>query len=59
MTSKDGLYQRYMAADRAQREHADGCTTCTPQSRCATGDRLYATFSQLQDAYLKRPGNKT
>lgn len=54
MTSKDDLYQRYMAADRARREHTVTCTACTPESVCATGARLYETFSRLQDAYLTR-----
>ncbi|MFM9812815.1 hypothetical protein ACKI16_30410 [Streptomyces scabiei] len=57
MTSKNDLYQRYMAADRAHREHAGTCTTCTPKSRCETGARLFESFSRLQDAYLN-PRNK-
>jgi hypothetical protein len=58
MTSKNGLYQRYMAADRALREHADSCTSCTPESRCTAGAALFETFRRLQDAYLNRPRNK-
>ncbi|MGW2706906.1 hypothetical protein [Streptomyces sp. NPDC001340] len=58
MTSENDLYQRYMAADRALREHTDTCTTCTPDSRCTDGAALFTTFSRLQDAYLKRPRNK-
>lgn len=58
MTGKNSLYQRYMAADRALREHGDSCTACTDESRCAAGAALFETFSRLQDAYLNRPGNK-
>ncbi|MCX4598336.1 hypothetical protein OG819_55355 [Streptomyces sp. NBC_01549] len=55
MTSKDDLYQRYMAADRARREHT---VTCTPETVCETGARLNETFSRLQDAYLARQRTK-
>jgi hypothetical protein len=54
----DDLYQRYMAADRALRDHADTCTACTPEARCTAGAALFETFSRLQDAYLNRPHNK-
>ncbi|MGW0653731.1 hypothetical protein ACWD4T_33955 [Streptomyces umbrinus] len=58
MTGKDDLYQRYMAADREHREHAETCTACTPESACAAGARLNETFSRLQDAYTNRLRNK-
>ncbi|MFM9681689.1 hypothetical protein [Streptomyces brasiliscabiei] len=54
MASKNDLYQRYMAADRALREHADTCTACTPESLCGAGARLVESFGRLQDAYLNR-----
>ncbi|MEW2297092.1 hypothetical protein ABZ719_31065 [Streptomyces sp. NPDC006743] len=48
----DDLYQRYMAAHRAQRAHTDACTTCTVTDRCSDGQRVYDRFVRLQDAYL-------
>ncbi|WP_432158771.1 MULTISPECIES: hypothetical protein [unclassified Streptomyces] len=54
----DDLYQRYMAADRALREHTDTCTACTPEARCTAGEQLFTTFSRLQDAYLNPARNK-
>ncbi|MEY9997451.1 hypothetical protein ABIE67_009570 [Streptomyces sp. V4I8] len=57
MTGKKDLYQRYMAADRALREHAGSCTSCTTQSRCTAGAALFETFCRLQDAYLQRKGD--
>ncbi|MEV6383097.1 hypothetical protein AB0M31_27255 [Streptomyces sp. NPDC051773] len=50
----DDLYRRYMAADRALREHADTCTACTPESLCGAAARLAESFGRLQDAYLNR-----
>ena len=47
------LHERYMAADRAYREHTDTCVTCTPGSPCAEGARLYRAFAGLQDDYLR------
>ncbi|WP_331736926.1 hypothetical protein OG426_55670 (plasmid) [Streptomyces canus] len=58
MTGKDDLYQRYMTADRALREHAGTCGSCTPESSCTAGTALFETFRRLQDAYLNRPRNK-
>ncbi|MGW2826381.1 hypothetical protein ACWC24_36160 [Streptomyces sp. NPDC001443] len=58
MTGKDDLYERYMAADRALREHAATCTACTPASRCTAGAALFETFSQQQDAYLRQQRSK-
>lgn len=55
----DDLHQRYMAADRAYREHADTCTACTPESRCEAGARVFESFSRLQDAYLRRQRSKS
>ncbi|WP_199785725.1 hypothetical protein [Streptomyces sp. Tu 6176] len=48
----DDLYQRYMAAHRANQEHAAACFTCTGTARCPAGQRLYDRFAVLQDAYL-------
>ncbi|MFD6297865.1 hypothetical protein ACFWFU_23930 [Streptomyces sp. NPDC060235] len=50
----DDLHRRYQDAHTAHREHASTCTTCTDTSRCPTGQRLYETFTRLQDAYLNR-----
>ncbi|MFB7598381.1 hypothetical protein [Streptomyces sp. NPDC056160] len=50
----DDLYQRYMAAHRANQAHSDACTTCTAATRCPDGQRVYERFARLQDAYLKR-----
>ncbi|MFI2292907.1 hypothetical protein [Streptomyces niveus] len=54
MTPKGDVYQRYMAASAARREHARTCAVCTPESACAAGARLYEQFSRLQDAYNKQ-----
>ncbi|MFD6826072.1 hypothetical protein ACFWC5_37880 [Streptomyces sp. NPDC060085] len=50
----DDLHRRYQDAHTAHQEHASTCTTCTDTSRCPTGQRLYETFTRLQDAYLNR-----
>ncbi|CAL9675324.1 putative protein OS=Streptomyces griseomycini OX=66895 GN=FHS37_007408 PE=4 SV=1 [Streptomyces griseomycini] len=48
----ESLYDRYMAAARAYREHEQQCTDCSSKSRCETGRRLYESFARLQDAHL-------
>ncbi|MEU6885589.1 hypothetical protein ABZ918_10325 [Streptomyces viridosporus] len=50
----ESLYDRYMAAARAHREHEQQCTSCAPGARCDTGRRLYESLARLQDAYLTR-----
>lgn len=55
----DSVYERYMAADRARREHERQCTNCSPDARCETGRRLYESFERLQDAHLNRLRNKS
>lgn len=55
----DDLYERYMAADRAHREHVATCTTCTTESRCTAGAELFEKFSRLQDAYLRQQRTKS
>ncbi|MCX4920267.1 hypothetical protein OG458_42765 (plasmid) [Streptomyces sp. NBC_01281] len=50
----DDLHRRYQDAHTAHQEHASTCTTCTDTSRCPGGQRLYETFTRLQDAYLNR-----
>ncbi|WP_370424319.1 hypothetical protein AB8O64_36825 (plasmid) [Streptomyces sp. QH1-20] len=47
----DDLYERYMKAAAAVRKHGEDCTDCSPEQRCAAGERLYESFSRLQDAY--------
>ncbi|UXY24981.1 hypothetical protein N8I84_41855 (plasmid) [Streptomyces cynarae] len=54
----DSLYDRYMAADRAHREHEGQCTSCSPETGCETGRRLYESLARLQDAYLNRLRNE-
>ncbi|MEU0984699.1 hypothetical protein ABZ488_36475 [Streptomyces griseus] len=49
---KRGLYDLYMAAAAAVREHDTTCTTCSPDRRCTTGRRLYGEFVRLQNDYL-------
>ncbi|MFE3074179.1 hypothetical protein [Streptomyces sp. NPDC059247] len=52
---KADLYRRYMAADRAYRQHAVTCTVCTrtdPAPDCRVGARRHESFSTLQAAYL-------
>ncbi|MEU2271974.1 hypothetical protein ABZ568_37200 [Streptomyces olindensis] len=50
----DDLYQRYQAAHRTHKTHAEGCATCTDRARCPEGARLWESFERLQDAYLQR-----
>ncbi|MFF7858993.1 hypothetical protein [Streptomyces sp. NPDC007904] len=50
----ESLYERYMAAARAYREHEQQCTSCAPGARCDTGRRLYESLARLQDAHLNR-----
>ncbi|MFE2669573.1 hypothetical protein [Streptomyces mirabilis] len=50
----DDLHQRYQDAHTVHRQHARICTACTDTSRCPTGQRLYESFTRLQDAYLNR-----
>ncbi|GGW17131.1 hypothetical protein [Streptomyces globisporus] len=50
--TKRGLYELYMAAAAAVREHDATCTTCTPELRCPPGRRLYGELVRLQDDYL-------
>ncbi|MGO1025677.1 hypothetical protein ACTOXX_34445 [Streptomyces rubiginosohelvolus] len=49
---KRGLYEFYMAAADAVRDHDASCTTCTPERRCPPGARLYGELVRLQDDYL-------
>ncbi|MFI8234957.1 hypothetical protein ACIGDI_39800 [Streptomyces sp. NPDC085900] len=53
MTAED-LYDRYQLAHAAYRSHRAACTDCTDTSRCPTGQRLFESFTRLQDAYLNR-----
>ncbi|WAU78339.1 hypothetical protein O1Q96_00375 (plasmid) [Streptomyces sp. Qhu-G9] len=50
----EDLYQRYQNAYAAHRSHRGTCTTCSDTCRCPVGQRLYASFTKLQDAYLNR-----
>jgi hypothetical protein len=50
----ESLYDRYMAAARAHREHEQQCTSCSSKSRCEAGRRLYESLARLQDAHLNR-----
>ncbi|CAL9672827.1 hypothetical protein SUDANB15_07532 (plasmid) [Streptomyces sp. enrichment culture] len=51
----ESLYDRYMSAAWAYREHEQQCTDCcSSKSRCETGQRLYESFARLQDAHLNR-----
>ncbi|MEU5137502.1 hypothetical protein [Streptomyces californicus] len=53
------LYDLYMGAAAAVREHDATCATCSPVRRCPPGHRFYAELVRLQDDYLaqqaKRP----
>ncbi|GAB2949879.1 MULTISPECIES: hypothetical protein [Streptomyces] len=51
---KRGLYDLYMAAAAAVREHDASCATCSPTGRCATGRRLFGELTRLQNDYLTR-----
>ncbi|MEU1567967.1 hypothetical protein ABZ504_47975 [Streptomyces mirabilis] len=50
----DGLYGRYQAAHTAHRVHRLSCTACTDTERCPVGQRLFETFTRLQNDYLNR-----
>lgn len=50
----DDLYDRYQRAHTAHRSHRDTCTACTDTSRCPSGQRLFESFTRLQDSYLNR-----
>ncbi|MBM7054273.1 hypothetical protein [Streptomyces durocortorensis] len=50
--TKRSLYDLYMAAAAAVREHDATCATCSPERRCTTGRRLYGELVRLQDDYL-------
>ncbi|MEU3343035.1 hypothetical protein [Streptomyces sp. NPDC006668] len=53
----DDLYERYQAAHTAHRSHRATCTGCTDTSCCPAGQRLFESFTRLQDAYLNRQRN--
>ncbi|MFG2440852.1 hypothetical protein [Streptomyces sp. NPDC048508] len=49
------IHARYLAADRAYRDHVAGCSGCglsTPATDGCEGTRLHDVFTRLQDAYL-------
>ncbi|MET8955493.1 hypothetical protein [Streptomyces sp. NPDC004533] len=48
----ESLHERYMAAHRELRAHENQCTRCSPDARCETGQRVYESFTRLQDAHL-------
>ncbi|MFD5426378.1 hypothetical protein [Streptomyces sp. NPDC127084] len=48
----ESLYDRYVKAAAADRAHGEACEGCSPDARCAVGQRLYESFARLQDAYL-------
>jgi hypothetical protein len=52
----DDLYERYMAASCAYRDHTRKCADCASASEahCAAGRRLQESLGRLQDAYLNR-----
>ncbi|MFI8966952.1 hypothetical protein ACIGO8_33130 [Streptomyces sp. NPDC053493] len=50
----DSLHAQYMKAASSSRAHGKTCTTCSPNARCDTGQRLYESFARLQDAYLAK-----
>ncbi|MEV7166467.1 hypothetical protein AB0N79_35075 [Streptomyces microflavus] len=52
------LYDLYMAAAAAVREHDATCTSCSPERRCPTGRRLYGELVRLQDDYLAQQKTK-
>ncbi|MFF3208354.1 hypothetical protein [Streptomyces sp. NPDC002962] len=54
----EDLYDRYQVASTVHRQHHATCTACTDTSRCPTGQRLYESFTRLQDAYLNRQRSK-
>ncbi|WP_333745831.1 hypothetical protein [Streptomyces sp. IBSBF 2950] len=50
----DDLYERYQGAHTAHKTHRDSCTACKDTERCPVGQRIYESFTRLQDAYLNR-----
>ncbi|MFI8200462.1 hypothetical protein ACIF6K_28755 [Streptomyces sp. NPDC085942] len=58
MTTRS-LYELYMAAAAAVREHDATCTTCSPDRRCPPGRRLYAELVRFQDDYLAQQRQRT
>ncbi|MDX3697333.1 hypothetical protein [Streptomyces europaeiscabiei] len=48
----DGLLVRYQGAHEEHRSHRGLCIACTDTERCPQGQRLFESFSRLQDAYL-------
>ena len=50
----EGLRERYTKVGGAYQQHADQCRSCQNDQRCAVGKPLFAEFTRLQDAYLKR-----
>ncbi|WP_331756449.1 hypothetical protein [Streptomyces microflavus] len=56
--TKRSLYDLYMAAAAAVREHDATCTTCSPTARCATGRRLFGELVRFQDDYLAQQKTK-
>ncbi|MGC4986623.1 hypothetical protein ACLQ18_39540 [Streptomyces sp. DT193] len=50
----DDLHRRYQSAHTAYRAHRVTCTGCTDTERCSVGQRLFESFTRLQDAYLNR-----
>ncbi|MFL4910700.1 hypothetical protein ACJ6WF_49395 [Streptomyces sp. MMS24-I2-30] len=54
----DDLYQRYMAAHRADKDHRAACAACTSDAQCRDGRRIHARLAVLQDAYLERQRNQ-
>ncbi|MFJ1751166.1 hypothetical protein ACIOJD_33800 [Streptomyces sp. NPDC088116] len=50
----EGLRERYTKAGGAYQQHADRCLACQDDQRCTVGSSLFAEFTRLQDAYLKR-----
>jgi hypothetical protein len=51
---RDGLRERYLAADRDHTAHRATCTTCQAGTACATEARLDETLARLQAAYINR-----
>ncbi|WP_033894924.1 hypothetical protein [Streptomyces anulatus] len=56
--TKRSLYDLYMDAAAAVRQHDATCTTCSPDRRCTTGRRLYGELVRLQDDYLAQQKTK-
>ncbi|WP_404950836.1 hypothetical protein HFP69_35450 [Streptomyces sp. ARC12] len=52
--TKRSLYDLYMDAAAAVRNHDAACATCSPERRCPPGHRLFAEFARLQNDYLTR-----